>query len=327
MQIIKTSFKLLLVTTVLIFANHALASVQDDMPLPELTPIEVSTQQVKNTKTENTEEALADMPVELDKNELDKKNQASQVQDGVQLTAPLNVLSSDPISHSNSTLSVEDETNLTLLWASLLRKDNVIQFAVRQINISPQLRDKQKSVMAKTVSSLLSGVGLIPLAFGNSAAVVGSSIATGNMAERVLYKDNEQQELSQMPTDAELVALSNVVDNQRKSLLENYFSYRQALDAYTNLQLQKQTIKRMAPQSVESKNWGDQFLVFTQLQEIERQLLQSRQTAQKAYVTLARMTGADTIEELVFEQPIQASLHHAFSKSASKLALASEGRH
>ena len=250
---------------ILVFTSigHSYAGVQDDLPLPSLN----------ERVLQNDVEILSEMPVEFEKSELSQKNSAAQA---IELSIPLTVLD-DAAGKRMTLLKPDDENNLSRLWASMLRKDSVIQFAVRQINISPELRDRQKSVMAKTVSGLLSGVGLLPYVFGNPAAVVGGSIAAGNMAERILYKDGERVTLGQMPTDAELVSLSNVVDTQRKTLLENYFNYKQALDIYTNLQLQKQTIKRMFPADNDVQSWSDQFLAFSQMQEIERHLLKNRQ--------------------------------------------------
>ena len=169
-----------------------------------------------------------DIGVDLDSSNLQNK--------GLQLSTPLSIIDDSALKAGVSIqgLSPVDRRNLEALWLGILQHNVTIQYALRQLNMPEEVRRHHKSVMARTMSGLLSGAGMLPYAFGTTASTMGVASMTQSVSNRIESKADKIDPKT-LPTDAELVSLSSTIEAVRKDLVDNYFGYKQSLQKIGNL--------------------------------------------------------------------------------------------
>ena len=238
-------------------------------------------------------EPVSGAEVDLDATELQNK--------GLQLTTPLSIIDDSAIKAGVSVqgLSPVDQKNLETLWLGILQHNVTIQYALRQLNMPEEVRRHHKSLMARTMSGLLSGVGMLPYAFGNSASTIGAASVTQNVSNRIESKADKIDPKT-LPTDAELVSLSSTVEAVRKDLLDNYFGYKQSLQKIADMDSQRQALAGYEQKSEKTKDWQDNVLSVMQRQVIDRDRLEARQKAELTYLRLERLVGSEMMINLSF---------------------------
>ena len=96
-----------------------------------------------------------------------------------QLSAPA-YIQSPPVQSSQTSFSQADTQAIETLWLSTLQQRPVIQYALQQLSLSPQLRKAASSSLAhRTLEGLIGGAGYIPLSVGGNLGV--SSAAQGEI--------------------------------------------------------------------------------------------------------------------------------------------------
>lgn len=220
---------------------------------------------------------------------------------GLQLTTPFSIIDDSAIKAGVSVqgLSPVDQRNLETLWVGILQHNVTIQYALRQLNMPEEVRRHHKSVMARTMSGLLSGVGMLPYAFGNSASTIGAASVTQNVSSRIESKADKIDPKT-LPTDAELVSLSSTVEAVRKDLVDNYFGYKQSLQKIADMDSQRQALAGYEQKSEKTQDWQDNVLSIMQRQVIDRDRLEARQKAELSYLRLERLVGSDMMINLSF---------------------------
>lgn len=221
---------------------------------------------------------------------------------GIELSTPLSVIDDSPL-HAGVTqqaLAAQDQKNLELMWLAVLKNNPTIQFALRQLNTPDSIRRHHKSVMARALSGLLSGVGMLPYAFGSTASTVSAAAVTQNVGSHIASKADKIDPNS-LPSDAELVMLSSTVEAVRKDLVSNYFQYKQSLQAMVDLDEQWRTVYRYKSATEKTALWQADLLALMQYQSIERDRVEARQKAATSYMRLERMVGPETMQTVSFQ--------------------------
>jgi hypothetical protein len=241
---------------------------------------------------------------------------------GIELSTPLTIIDDSAIKAGITAegLAPEDERNLEALWLGILQHNPTIQYALRQLNMPEDVRRHHKSLMARTMSGLLSGVGMLPYAFGNSAASIGAASITQSLANRLAAKADKIDPKT-LPTDAELVALSSTVEGVRSDLVSSYYAYKQALQGLTDLDSQRQTIEGFREKARKTADWQDDALAEMQVQAIERDRLEARQQAERSYLRLERLVGAELMTELSFLPQLPSSANSVTDESQGSLTV------
>lgn len=84
-------------------------------------------------------------------------------------------------------------------------------------------------MMAKTVSTLINGASLVPFMVGANFGLQSASMASGQIANRLISKKDMPQS---MPlTDTELIQLSDLVEGLQNEVVRSYYDYKSSINS------------------------------------------------------------------------------------------------
>lgn len=235
--------------------------------------------------------------VELD----DKPKPKFQLSEPIQeMDSHLSSPSADPQAPPSEGLSTEDAQNLSSLWKTVIARNPVIQYGLKQLATPPELRYAHSSVMTRAVGSLLNGAALLPFMMGADQYTVGASTIGANLVDRAVV-NSQKVDPNKLPSDTELVELSGVVQHLQKNLVEHYLAYKSQLTTCVELehlltQLHEQRQKVEANTGPLDALWRQH-----QVDSTTNQLLVAQQASKRHFLILERMVGAEGMKNLRFD--------------------------
>lgn len=122
-----------------------------------------------------------------------------------------------------------DTEDIQILWNSTVDRNPVIKFALKKLAVPPEQRKFQSSLMAKSVSALISGASLLPGLLGADSVTSSAASAGGTLAKRAIA--SKQMPKSLPLTDTELIHLARLVEDLQDRIIKNYYEYKNDLEA------------------------------------------------------------------------------------------------
>lgn len=189
-----------------------------------------------------------------------------------------------------------DLEDIELLWAATIENNTVVKFAMKKLATPESQRRIHSSLMAKTLSSLLSGAAFIPTFSGADAIMQSASFASARIASNLINKQN-------MPTvtpltDTELIELAGMIENLQDNIISSYYNYKKTLGQI------KETRSRLI---LYNKNYADAILANNDIEVVVSSALYDDLTleetqlisdAKKYQLELQRLAGKKSVEKL-----------------------------
>jgi hypothetical protein len=219
----------------------------------------------------------------------------------VQLTGPTKEVDSTLKGQIERTenLQPEDAQNLSALWKTVIERNPIIQYGLKQLATPPELRYAHTGLMKRTINGLLSGAALVPYMMGADQYTAGATSLGVGMVDRAIQQ-TDKIDPSQLPSDTELVELSGFVQQLQRRVIENYFDYKNNLERCTHLQQQQEKLNQQYQNAVASSDPLDDLWTKHQITTTSDQLFQTRQAAKRHYLILERLVGTDGMRNLRF---------------------------
>jgi hypothetical protein len=228
--------------------------------------------------------------------ELEQKKPAK-----IQLSAPISSLSS-PLKGrvlNSEAMSSEDLQNLSGLWTTVINRNPVIQYGLKELATPPELRYAHSSIMSRTLSGLLSGAALIPYTMGADQFTAGATTLSANLVDRAMQQ-SKKIDPTTLPSDTELVELSGFVQSLQKTLVESYYQYKNSLQATAQLSQSLEKIKTQYQQAKAANNTQDSLWLNQLYKQTEYQHQLSWQSAKRHYLILERLVGTKGLQAVRF---------------------------
>lgn len=193
-----------------------------------------------------------------------------------------------------------DIKDLELLWQGTVENNQIIEFALKKLATPESQRRIHSSLMAKTLSAIVSGASFVPSLMGANPAVQTSAFSAGRLAQGLINKKNVPQETPL--TDTELIELASMVEDLQDTLVNSYYNYKNTL---TQLKLVRSKM------ILYSKNYsnalaGDDMMeisISTALYDSMRlKEFELEQSAKKYHIQLQRLAGKKMVDALEMYQ-------------------------
>lgn len=190
----------------------------------------------------------------------------------------------------------QDLKDIEALWKGTVENNKVIEFALKKLATPESQRRIHSSLMAKTLSAIVSGTSFVPSFMGADPYIQTSAFAAGRLAQTLLNKKNVPQEVPL--TDTELIELASMVEDLQDKIINAYYNYKSSLSVL------KDTRQRML---LYSKNYskaldtGDilDISISTNLYETMKiQEYQAEMNAEKYHLELQRLAGKKVVDNL-----------------------------
>ena len=237
--------------------------------------------------------------VTLDKNSVEKPSIA--IDKGTkQLQGSLLVSDSEDLAQLIDTQKDHDIKDLEQLWKGTVENNQVIEFALKKLATPESQRRIHSSLMAKTLSAVVTGASFVPSLMGANYGIQTSAFSAGRLAQGLINRKNVPQETPL--TDTELIELASMIEDLQDSLISSYFNYMS-----TSTQLNHTGSKMILYSRNYSKalEGGDvlEIAISSSLYDSMRiQEFNLEQSAKKYHIQLQRLAGKKIVDSLELYQ-------------------------
>lgn len=193
-----------------------------------------------------------------------------------------------------------DIKDITILWESTVERNTVVKFALKKLAMPAEQRRIHSSLMAKSLSALISGVAIMPNFMGADSITSSASMATGSLASRVVNSKTFPKDIPL--TDTELIQLASLVEELQDKLIKSYYDYKTSIDA---LKVCRQNLLLQNKNYSDALKSGNQLNVLTSSALYDKSLfneLKLKQQVKQCRLELERLAGNDALDKLTLSQ-------------------------
>ena len=237
--------------------------------------------------------------VTLDKNDIEKPELLLEDNKDI-LEGSLLINDSEVLAKIIDEQKQHDIKDLELLWKGTVENNQVIEFALKKLATPESQRRIHSSLMAKTLSAIVSGASFVPSLMGANPAVQTSAFSAGRLAQGLLNKKNVPQETPL--TDTELIELASMIEELQDVLVSSYYNYKNTL---TQLKLVRSKMILYSKNYSNAATGNDvmEIAISTALYDSMRlKEYELEQSAKKYHIQLQRLAGKKMVDSLEMYQ-------------------------
>lgn len=190
----------------------------------------------------------------------------------------------------------KDVEDIELLWKATVENNNIIKFAMKKLSIPPEQQRYHSSLMAKSVSALVSGASFVPALFGANYMMQSASYATGRLANNYLSKVNNPKETPL--TDTELIELAGMIESLQDQLINLYYNYKMSLNQIKDTRQRLVLYNKNYAQALKGNNQMEIVVSSAMYDDLLFEEFEQMREARKYQMELERLAGKKTVQNL-----------------------------
>ena len=237
--------------------------------------------------------------VTLDKNTLEKPELIT-TQQKKSLQGSLLLNDSEDLATLIDEQKEHDLKDLEKLWQGTVENNQVIEFALKKLATPESQRRIHSSLMAKTLSAIVSGASFVPSLMGANPAVQTSAFSAGRLAQGLLNKKNVPQETPL--TDTELIELAGMVEDLQDSLISSYYNYKNTLTQLKTTRSKLLLYSRNYNKALYADDVMELAISTNLYDSMRLQEYNLEQQAKKYHIQLQRLAGKKMVDSLEMYQ-------------------------
>lgn len=199
----------------------------------------------------------------------------------------------DELIQLQKTKDVED---IEKLWKGTVENNKVIGFALKKLATPESQRRIHSSLMAKTLSAIISGSSFVPCFMGADPSVTTGAFAAGRLAQTLLNKKTTPQEIPL--TDTELIELAGLVEDLQDKIIDAYYNYKNSLSQVKEARQKLLLYHKNYSAALESGDVLDISISSALYDAMTIQEYTSMQSAKKYHLELQRLAGRKVVANL-----------------------------
>ena len=190
----------------------------------------------------------------------------------------------------------KDLSDIEILWKGTIENNQVIGFALKKLSTPESQRRIHSSLMAKTLSAVISGASLVPSLVGGNYAIQTASYSAGRLAQSLLNRKNMPTEVPL--TDTELIELAGLIEDLQDTIISTYYNYKNSL---IMIKETRERILLYAKNYDKAQKRGDVLdltISSTLYDNMVIQEYEEVQIAKKYHAQLQRLAGKTAVDKL-----------------------------
>ena len=237
--------------------------------------------------------------VTLDKNSVEKPSIA--IDKGTkQLQGSLLVSDSEDLAQLIDTQKDHDIKDLERLWKGTVENNQVIEFALKKLATPESQRRIHSSLMAKTLSAVVTGASFVPSLMGANYGLQTSAFSAGRLAQGLINRKNVPQETPL--TDTELIELASMIEDLQDSLISSYYNYKSTLTQLKDTRSKMILYSRNYSKALEGGDVLEIAISSSLYDSMRIQEFNLEQSAKKYHIQLQRLAGKKIVDSLELYQ-------------------------
>ena len=192
----------------------------------------------------------------------------------------------------------KDVEDLEIIWMATVSKNPIIKFTLEKLAIPEEQRRLHSSLMAKSLSAIISGASILPSFLGMNYAVQSASYATARLANNLINKENNKILADSPLTDTEAIELASLIENLQDEIVIAYYCYKNSLIRLKNLREQMLIKNKNFNEALQK---GDNLEITINSANWQEKLIEEyelKQEAKRYYLMLQRLCGTEAIDKL-----------------------------
>ncbi len=233
--------------------------------------------------------------IELDKVEKFDVNYKEQVQ-----TLKGSLFVDDSLEAQNKINQIQsaDMQDIENLWNATVSNNPMINFCLKKLSIPAEQRRIHSSLMAKSMSAIISGAALLPSFLGMNYGIQSGAYTAGKIATTLINRKNNEKLENPAITDTEAIELASLIEDLQDEIIVSYYMYKGAL---TKLKKCREQLLLQNKNYSDALAKGDSLDVSITSSLWEEELIEEyrlKQEAKKYQLALQRLAGKKTVSEL-----------------------------
>ena len=237
--------------------------------------------------------------VTLDKNSVEKPSIAIE-KGAKQLQGSLLVSDSEDLAQLIDTQKDHDIKDLEQLWKGTVENNQVIEFALKKLATPESQRRIHSSLMAKTLSAVVTGASFVPSLMGANYGLQTSAFSAGRLAQGLINRKNVPQETPL--TDTELIELASMIEDLQDSLISSYYNYKNTLTQLKDTRSKMILYSRNYSKALEGGDVLEIAISSSLYDSMRIQEFNLEQSAKKYHIQLQRLAGKKIVDSLELYQ-------------------------
>ena len=242
--------------------------------------------------------AGADVVV-LDKNAIEKQEINTGKQNKT-IKGSLLINDSEDLASIIDEQKKHDLKDIENLWRGTVENNQVIEFALKKLATPESQRRIHSSLMAKTLSAIVSGASFVPSLMGANPAIQTSAFSAGRLAQGLLNRKNVPQETPL--TDTELIELAGMVEDLQDTLISSYYNYKNTLTQLKTTRAKLLLYSRNYNNALYSNDVMEIAISTNLYDSMRMQEFELEQSAKKYHIQLQRLAGKKAVDALEMYQ-------------------------
>lgn len=190
----------------------------------------------------------------------------------------------------------KDLEDIDNLWKGTVENNQVIGFALKKLATPESQRRIHSSLMAKTLSAIVSGASLAPALVGADYMVQSGSYAAGKIAQNLLNRKNVPQEIPL--TDTELIELAGLVENLQDKIINAYYNYKGSLSQLKEVRSRELLYSKNYAKALDEEDFLEIAISSSLYDDMQIEEMKYLQSAKKYHLELQRLAGKKVVDGL-----------------------------
>lgn len=190
----------------------------------------------------------------------------------------------------------KDLEDIEKLWKGTVENNKVIGFALKKLATPESQRRIHSSLMAKTLSAIISGSSFVPTFMGADPTVRTGAFAVGRLAQTLLNKKTTPQEIPL--TDTELIELAGMVEDLQDKIIDAYYNYKSSLSQIKEARQRLLLYNKNYSKALDTGDILDISISSSLYDNMVLQEYYSIQSAKKYHLELQRLAGKKVVANL-----------------------------
>ncbi len=190
----------------------------------------------------------------------------------------------------------KDLEDIDNLWKGTVENNQVIGFALKKLATPESQRRIHSSLMAKTLSAIVSGASLAPALIGADYMLQSGSYAAGRIAQNFINRKNIPQEVPL--TDTELIELAGLVENLQDKIINAYYNYKGCLTQLKEIRSRELLYSKNYAKAMDEEDFLEISISSALYEEMQLEEAKYVQMSKKYHLELQRLAGKKVVDGL-----------------------------